>query len=249
MEWVLIGVLALVAGRFALNMPGINARFSVSDTFFIISALLFGPGPATVTIAWTAWRCHGRRYPFRNLLFNGSGPAIAFWIACQVFFQLAGTGPLFDPPCSPIASCCRWPRGGCVLPAQFRSHGGGRRAGNARVTARSVAASLRGRLAQFFRGGVGGVFPVIAVDYVSLIALAAVIPLFAIFHLAMKSWAGRLEDANRHIVTVDKLYLSTIGALSTAIEAKDGVTSSHIHRVQHYAMGLARALGGLDEQR
>ena len=64
----------------------------------------------------------------------------------------------------------------------------------------------------------------------------------------MRSWTGRLEDAEQHVATVDRLYLSTIGALSTAIEAKDGVTSSHIHRVQHYAMGLAKALGGLDEQ-
>ena len=64
----------------------------------------------------------------------------------------------------------------------------------------------------------------------------------------MRSWTGRLEDAEQHVATVDRLYLSTIGALSTAIEAKDGVTSSHIHRVQHYAMGLANALGGLDEQ-
>ena len=79
-------------------------------------------------------------------------------------------------------------------------------------------------------------------------ALAAVVPLFAVVHLAMRSWTGRLEDAEQHVATVDRLYLSTIGALSTAIEAKDGVTSSHIHRVQHYAMGLAKALGGLDEQ-
>ena len=72
-------------------------------------------------------------------------------------------------------------------------------------------------------------------------ALAAVVPLFAIVHLAMRSWTGRLEDADEHVATVDRLYLSTIGALSTAIEAKDGVTSSHIHRVQHYAMGLAQS--------
>ena len=61
-----------------------------------------------------------------------------------------------------------------------------------------------------------------------------------VIHLAMRSWTGRLEDAEQHVATVDRLYLSTIGALSTAIEAKDGVTSSHIHRVQHYAMGLAK---------
>ena len=43
--------LALVAGRFPLRIPGLNATFSVSDTFFITSALLFGPAPATVTVA------------------------------------------------------------------------------------------------------------------------------------------------------------------------------------------------------
>ena len=91
-------------------------------------------------------------------------------------------------------------------------------------------------------------FLYVVVNYVSLMALAAVVPLFAIVHLAMRSWTGRLKDADDHVATVDRLYLSTIGALSTAIEAKDGVTSSHIHRVQHYAMGLAKALGSLDEQ-
>ena len=86
-------------------------------------------------------------------------------------------------------------------------------------------------------------FLVVVVEGLSLIALGAVIPIVAILHLAMRSWTGRLEDATRHVATVDRLYLSTIEALSTAIEAKDGVTSSHVHRVQHYAMGLARALG------
>ncbi|MDH4063783.1 MAG: HD domain-containing protein [Acidobacteriota bacterium] len=45
---------------------------------------------------------------------------------------------------------------------------------------------------------------------------------------------------------MDRLYLSTIRAFSTAIEAKDGVTSSHIHRVQSYTLSLARALGVVD---
>jgi putative nucleotidyltransferase with HDIG domain len=250
MEWLLIGLLALVAGRFALNMPGINARFSVSDTFFITSALLFGPGPATLTIAIDSLAMsYGRRYPLRNLLFNGSGPAIAFWVACQVFFQLAGTGPLFGSAVQPDR---------IVLP--LAALAGVYYLLNSGLTAMAVGletrtsplAVWRGHFAvvslNFFGAASAAFLLVIAVGYVSLIALAAVIPLFAIFHLAMKSWTGRLEDANRHVAKVDSLYLSTIGALSTAIEAKDGVTSSHIHRVQHYAMGLAKALGGLDEQ-
>ncbi len=41
-------VLALMASRFPLRIPGSNAWFSISDTFFMTSALLFGPGPATI---------------------------------------------------------------------------------------------------------------------------------------------------------------------------------------------------------
>src|SRR6185295_16385860 len=36
--------------------------------------------------------------------------------------------------------------------------------------------------------------------------------------------------------------------LATAIEAKDGVTSDHIRRVQKFAIGLAKALGVTDEK-
>ncbi len=99
----------------------------------------------------------------------------------------------------------------------------------------------------YFAAASAAFFLLLVVQYLSVIALAAVIPLMAIFHLALRSWTGRIDDAERHVATVDRLYLSTIEALSTAIEAKDGVTSSHIHRVQHYAMGLANALGPLDE--
>ena len=100
----------------------------------------------------------------------------------------------------------------------------------------------------FFASGSIALLVVLLTQYLSIVALVAVLPLLATISLATNSWTGRIEDAEMHVATVDKLYLSTIGALSTAIEAKDGVTSSHIHRVQHYAIGLAKALGVVDEQ-
>ena len=71
-------------------------------------------------------------------------------------------------------------------------------------------------------------------------------PLVAIVYLGLRSRFGRLADAERHVQQVDRLYMSTIQALSTAIEAKDGVTSSHIRRVQNYSLALARAVGVTD---
>ena len=45
-DWGVLAALALVASRFPLRVPGRSAWFSISDTFFMTSALLFGPAPA-----------------------------------------------------------------------------------------------------------------------------------------------------------------------------------------------------------
>ncbi len=250
-EWGILAVLALVASRFPLRVPGHNAWFSISDTFYMTSALLFGPAPATVTIAIDSMlMSHSfRTFSLRRFLFNSGAPALAFWLGAEVFYRLSGTQPLF---------ASRAPIDGLVFPVgcfaliYF--------ALNSWLTA--VAISLekgtptgvvwRSRFAilsvSYFASGSAAYLLILLGQYLSVLALVAVVPLIAVINLALRSWTGRIEDAEQHVAALDKLYLSTIGALSTAIEAKDGVTSSHIHRVQHYAMGLAKAVGNLDEQ-
>ena len=78
-------------------------------------------------------------------------------------------------------------------------------------------------------------------------AAMAVAPLVVVLHLTLRSILGRLADAEHHVQKVDRLYLSTIETLATAIEAKDGVTHDHIRRVQRFAVGLASALGINDQ--
>lgn len=95
-EWLLLACLALMTARFVLQIPGI-ARLAVSDAFFLSSAALFGPGPATVTVAIHSMiRSYGRGYPLQRLLFNASVPAIALWAGCQLFSYLLGASPLFQ---------------------------------------------------------------------------------------------------------------------------------------------------------
>jgi putative nucleotidyltransferase with HDIG domain len=89
---------------------------------------------------------------------------------------------------------------------------------------------------------------VIVIRAAGAMAALAVAPLVVVLHLTLRSITGRLSDAERYVQTVDKLYLSTIETLATAIEAKDGVTSDHIRRVQKFAIGLAKALGVTDEK-
>jgi putative nucleotidyltransferase with HDIG domain len=248
-DWGVLAALALIASRFPLRVPGRSAWFSISDTFFMTSALLFGPAPATLTIALDSMlMTHAfKTFNLRRFLFNSGAPALAFWVGAQVFFWLSGTEPLFGKG-APIDTLL-FPIAAFAL-VYFSLNSG--------LTA--IAIGLEKRLSpiavwrshfavvslNYFASGSVAYLLILLTQYLSVVALVAVVPLIAVIHLAMKSWSGRLEDADRHIATVDQLYLSTIGALSTAIEAKDGVTSSHIHRVQHYAMGLAKAIGNLD---
>jgi putative nucleotidyltransferase with HDIG domain len=249
--WTCFAVLAIVAGRFALAIPGVSVRLSLTDTFFITSAVLFGPAPATISIALDSLIItleHPNLRRWDRALFNVTGTGLSLWAGIQTFFLLTGSGPVYDSgtPADAIIA----PLAGLVT-VYFGFNSG--------LTAIAIGLERRQSPLQvwhrhfakislnFFAAASAAYFLVVVVQYVSLMAVAAVIPLFAILHVAMQSFLGRMADAERHVAQVDRLYLSTIEALSTAIEAKDGVTSSHIHRVQHYAMGLARALGMADE--
>jgi putative nucleotidyltransferase with HDIG domain len=72
--------------------------------------------------------------------------------------------------------------------------------------------------------------------------LAVVVPLVVISWYTYKSSMARVEDANQHLLELNRLYLSTVETLAMAIDAKDQITHGHIRRVQGYARGLAEGL-------
>lgn len=245
-----LALLAMAASRFPLRVPGTNAWLSISDTFFITSALLFGPAPATLAMAIdsTVLSMSVTTAKWRRLLFNGTAPATAFWCGAQMFFYLSGAEPLYGT--SITADVVALPLA-CFAAVYFVLNSGLTATAIALEKKKSATAVFRSHFGlvslNWFAAASAALVLVQVAQYWSVVAVAVVIPLIAVIHLAMRSWTGRIEDAEQHVATVDRLYLSTIGALSTAIEAKDGVTSSHIHRVRHYAMGLAKAIGKLDE--
>ena len=243
--WVLMGAFAVIAGSFALKVPNISATLSISDTFFMTSALLFGPAPATITIAVDSLVVGlSRRHPVDRVLFNLSSTAFSLWVASHAFFALSPSGPLYDTVSPPTA----WiiPPLACFAGVYYLLNSG----------LLATAISLDKKLPtiqlwrrhftvislNYFASASAAFVLVILLKYVSPFAVAALAPVLVIFYLAMRSWLGRLDDADKHVAKVNRLYLSTVSALSTAIEAKDGVTSDHIHRVQGYAMGLAHKL-------
>src|SRR3954464_1679119 len=77
LEWSLFALLALVTGSFSVAFVSVAASITVSDTFVIASALLFGPGPATIALAADcvilSWR---RKLGWTRLAFNAAGPPL-----------------------------------------------------------------------------------------------------------------------------------------------------------------------------
>ena len=211
LQWITLGVLATISSTLALRVPGVPVQVSVSDTFFFTSVLLFGPAPATVAIAieslLISWRSGHR---VERVAFNAANPALALWVGSHAFFAMAQTPPLSHQSTLSSESI--------VIPLlamtamYFLINSG--------LTAIAVALERAEPVFRLWRRHFAGIslyhfaaasaafFVVVTVRSVSMFALAAVLPLLLIFHVAMRSWLGRAGDAQRHIAEVDRLHLS-----------------------------------------
>jgi len=248
--WLLIGVAAIVTGSFTLKIPNVPIYLSLADTFFITCAVLFGPAAATVTIAIdsliVSWR---RRSAIDQLLFNTATSSISIWAAAHAFGAIGRSGLPSSAFASPELQMMVAMAG--LTAVYFLI--------NSSLVATAVALQEHIPLLKIwkqyfvvigvshFAAASGSCFFVVVLRDVSPFFIAGFIPLVAIFYVAVHSWLGRIADMDRHVETVNRLYLSTATALSISIEAKDGVTSDHIHRVQVYARALAQGLHLTDE--
>jgi putative nucleotidyltransferase with HDIG domain len=248
-QWILFAACGILTGSFTINIVSVSASISVADTFFIAAAMLFGPGAAAVAMAADTGILSFRKgHRWDRIAFNTAGPALSIWIAGRVFFLLAGVEPLSRsgaPPATVIGPLF------CLAVVYFLLNSG--------LTA--VAIGLDARRApltiwrqHFFWLSIGYLAAasiafcfILLSQKVSPVAIVIVLPILGVLHLTLRSSFGRLEDAQRHLGDLDRLYLSTVETLAMAIDAKDDVTHSHVRRVQAYAVGLARALGINDE--
>ena len=221
LQWMTLGVLATIAGALALRVPGVPVKVSVSDTFFFTSVLLFGPAPATVAIAidsfLISWRSGHR---VERVVFNAANPPLALWVGSQAFFAMARTPPLSHE--STISSEAIVFPLVAMTAIYFLINSG--------LTAIAVALERGQPAFQLWRRHFAGIslyhfaaasasfFVVMTVRAVSVFALAAVLPLLVIFQVAMRSWLGRVGDAQRHIAEVDRLHLSNKRLEGTLLE-------------------------------
>lgn len=252
LQWLMLAALTLFTGTFTVRIPGVPARLSVSDTFVFTSVLLFGPAAGTITaLLDTLIIClrngHLAREPFR-LIFNISAVALATRISGEVFFGVAGIPPytISHTPLSQI-----------LLPlflftlTYFLLNSWLVTIALALEQGTPPLAIWRDNflwLSVNYLGG--GSVAALLVTYsreIDFTTLGIIIPLLLISYLTFKTSLGRIEDANKHLTQVNKMYLSTIETLAMAIDAKDQITHGHIRRVQRLAVGLAKSVGVNDD--
>ena len=246
LTWYLLAGIALFSGPLCIRIPSMQATISVSEGFIFTAALLFGPAAATVIVAidglvvsvWSQKRSAIR------MLFGIGEPAISVCIASLLFYQLAGVPPLWQHsvPLAPLVP---------PLVAMTLTYF----ALNTVLAGTAVWLDTGGNPAEMLRQHV----PHLALDFSISIALAAalvqtngnltlsalviLVPMLLSTYISSHHVAGRLDDANRHLSELRRLYDATVETLAMAIDAKDQVTHGHIRRVQLLSTKLARALG------
>ena len=244
-QLLLFAALTILSGRVTLKVPSVRARFSPSEMFTFSCVLLFGPAAGALALATDslvlAWR---QRWRLEQTLFNFGSLALSVWIAGTLFFLTAGVAPLAAAPA---------PSSGLLLPlgvlaaSYFLINSG--------LIATAIAFDIGRRPLSVWRehflwlgpgyaaGACVAFLLVIALRQVQFGALTAfllIAPVLLVFYFTLQSSFGRAEDAKGHVAALNRLYLSTVETLATAIDAKDEVTHGHIRRVQIAAMGLAR---------
>lgn len=251
-QWLILAGLTLLSGAATLRMRHVPISISISDSFTIVAALLFGPaaGALTVAIDSLMMSLHVAQRYKRRFLFNAAAPALAMWSAAHAFFLLAGVEPLIATNGSlgsligPLA----------IFAALYFILNTGLIAGAVALERRMPLLTtwrqhFLGLWLNYFGGAAVAALLVVLVYSrgPSLIVLALVAPIPLILYVTFKTAFGRMEDQLGHLREVNRMHMATIDALAHAIDAKDQVTHGHIRRVQQYAVHLAKALGVIDE--
>ena len=249
-EWVFFSALTIVCGTLSIKIPSIQSRFSLCEVFGLACVLLFGPEVGAVTLALDGLRISAAwKMNRQQTVFNFANLGLSMWLSGQLFFMVSGTGPLYSA--GPLSASIAIGLALAVLAATYFGINSG-------LTATVIALSSRRRpaavwtehylplLPSYLAGASVALLMVLAFREVRFTAIALILPLLLISYLTLRSSFGRLEDSKVHVAQLNRLLLSTVETLATAIDAKDEVTHDHVRRVQQGTLGLARELGVTD---
>ena len=247
LEWMILVGLTVVSGWATLRIPAMPISFSISDTFNIGAALLFGPAAGAITAALDGLvlsaRMESSRRSVDRVLFNMAAVTISLWLAAQVFFAIEGNRPQLDGPLAALRLLASLLLFGAI---DFGLNSGIVAVAVSFERRVSILAIWREHLAGVWLAYFGGIFAAMLVillaRFSTLETLILIAPLPVILYVTFRHALGRATDQIDHLAKVNRVYVGAIEALAHAVDAKDEVTHDHTRRVQDRAVQLARAL-------
>jgi PAS domain S-box-containing protein len=228
--WFVLLGLTIVTGWSTLRMRHVPISFSISDTFTIAAALLFGPAAGTVIVVIDALVMSLRlatgsaALMALRVVFNAASTGLAMWLAATAFFAMTGTGALATQP-----GTIREVVGPLTIFAALYF------LLNTGMVAIAVAYERRARVAAVWKahlsslwltyfGGaaIAAVLVLLTVSrVVDIRTLALILPLLFILHVTYKAALDRAHEQIQHYAEI-ALYAAALRSTADAVLVADG---------------------------
>jgi putative nucleotidyltransferase with HDIG domain len=200
------------------------------------------------TLVISFWLRRRSRRPSLQVAFNVAAPSVAIWLASHCFYWVTGIQPLLEsrePELTLVVPLLGLATLYFLLNSWLIAFAVAFQ--NAKSALWIWKQSFLWLSLNFYSGASVAALLLPYVQQTSGNALwyiaGVLLPVLLISYLTFKTALGRVEDANKHLSELNRLYISTIETLAMAIDAKDQITHGHIRRVQQYAVSLARHIG------
>jgi putative nucleotidyltransferase with HDIG domain len=251
LDWLRLAGLTLISGWLSVKLPSRRATISISETFVLAGAVLYGPGVGAVLVALdAAVLCTkefllGRGLRREQVAFNVAAPAVSIWFAAMASgltgpASASGLTPGFVLQLAVFTALYFLLNSGLVTIAiSLEQHEG---------PWKIWWANFRELWINFAAGASIAAFAANAKGVVNLAFIGVIVPLLVVIYVTYSWSTKRVQVEKDKNLELNRVFLSTVEALALAIDAKDQVTHGHIRRVQRYTMGLAEALGVRDEK-
>jgi diguanylate cyclase (GGDEF)-like protein/putative nucleotidyltransferase with HDIG domain len=239
--WILLSVVTiLVVSRTDLKIPKISSTVTASNTFIFIALMLYGIPAAVVLAGVDALVCSShypnkrRVMPFNTALMSlsvflsGNLVRLAFG---DLSLAVSGFGMLLAAGGS-LAVLLYIFNSTMVTAVEAMR----RRRNPIRIWREGFSWAWVANLAE----AAASCLAVKLATVISIYGVIVAVPIIIVTYQAYRHYTEKVANSIRYAEQVAEMYLKTMKAMATAINAKDKVSDQHVHHVQSYALGLGR---------
>jgi len=231
-------VIALVASRLKVNLPGITGSMSVNFLFLLLGVLeLSFAETMALGCAAVVVQCFDRDRPMPvQVVFNVCSTALAIGATFTAYRYTLVHRVVSNPSTLLFLAACVYFVANTVPVAAVISL-------TERRSLRKIWTDCYFWSFPYYLvgAGVAGMMSWLH-DFTDWQTSLLILPVVYLMYRSYRLYLGKLEDEKRHVEEMADLHMRTIEALALAIEAKDQTTHDHLQRVRVYAVEVAKEL-------